>query len=173
MERFIETAPLHTSSSSNFQLGSFQVPDQTSSLAVSMNEHGSKPLAISPSRPNKHPGFQSSACWEDFPSPLCAGHPGCAGAHALPTDLSPQALTEGSLMNSPMAIITLKNSCRHARILQICAENGHSMTQTLGCFLSFILVVPRQRPCLPTPFTFLHHGVLCRSGRDKCTSLSW
>lgn len=33
----------------------------TKPLAVSMNEHGSKPPAIVPSRQNKHPGPQSSA----------------------------------------------------------------------------------------------------------------
>lgn len=64
----------------------------TKPLAVSMNEHGSKPLAIFPFRQNKHPGFQSSARWEAFSSPCPAGHPWVC---------SSTCLAHGSLSTGP------------------------------------------------------------------------
>lgn len=139
----------------------------TKPLAVSMNGHGSKPLAIFPSRQNKHPGFQSSACWEAFPSPCPAGCPWVCWS-TRPAHGSLSTGPHSGIPNElPLAVTTRQSSRTRARILQICTENSHALTQTLGCFLSSTLVVPRQRPCLLTAFTLVHHGMLCKSGRDK------
>lgn len=75
----------------------------TKPLAMAMNEYGSKPLAIFPSKQDKHPRTQSSAHW-DIPSPLSfRGVPewsNSAKVRPSPTDLSPRALRMWFLINS-------------------------------------------------------------------------